>query len=283
MLLTCGEYGYKLPSSVLLREIKEGANPELANMDCVRFTLAQEPDRNKKINSSTLKELTGDETLNVRGLYSSKCKIQLKQTTIMEANDLPKLDEVNPALSRRMDITPFTTRAVSKEDYDLAEDKTGLVVSNPYYKSDEFKHKYKCVLFHLLQPYVKIFINNGYNLSSPPEEIKKANNKYLASSDNLFDWFISEFELCEGEVVSIKDIYDVWSVYINQTSTMTRRAKEKLGSKKKLEEEIEKNLFMSKYLKGRNQCYNKKQLTSPTICGWKRRPVEEQIEELNEE
>ncbi len=274
MLLTCGEYGYKLPSSILLREIKEGANPELANMDCVRFTLAQEPDRNKKINSSTLKELSGDDTLNVRGLYSSKCKIKLLLTMLLEANDLPKLDEVNPALSRRMDITPFTTRAVSKEDYELAEDKTGLVISNPYYKTDEFKHKYKCVLFHLLQPYVKIFINNGYTLSSPPEEIKKANNKYLASSDNLFDWFISEYELCEGEIVSIKDIYEVWNVYINQTSTMTRRAKEKLGSKKKLEEEIEKNLFMSKYLKGRNQHYNKIKLTSPTMCGWRRKPVE---------
>jgi len=101
-----------------LKEIKQGANPEVANLDCVRFALLQEPDRNKKINASTLKELTGDKTLNVRGLYSNKCNIQLKQTTILEANDLPKLDEVNPALSRRMDITPFVSRAVSQEDYE---------------------------------------------------------------------------------------------------------------------------------------------------------------------
>lgn len=281
MLKTCGKYGYKLPSSLLLKEIKQGANPEVANLDCVRFALLQEPDRNKKINASTLKELTGDKTLNVRGLYSNKCNIQLKQTTILEANDLPKLDEVNPALSRRMDITPFVSRAVSQEDYDCAENKAGLIVANPYYKTDEFQEQYKCVLFHLLLPYFKSFQDRKFVLSNPPEAVKRENSKYLASSDTLYEWFITEYEECEGEFIAVKDIHAKWNANITATATMSRRTKEKFSSKGKLEEELTKNLFLSKYLKSRDSHYCKNKLKTTCICGWKQKEQEE-IEAIEE-
>jgi phage/plasmid-associated DNA primase len=242
--------------------------------------LLQEPDKNKKMNSSTLKELTGDTTLNVRGLYSSKCEIQLKQTSVVEANDLPNLDEVNVALSRRMDVTPFNAKAVSQEDYDNADDKTGLIIANPYYKTEEFKNEYKCVLFHLLQPYFKAFKENKYTLSPPPEAVKVQNNKYLASSDSMYDWFITKYQQCEGEYVTIKDVYDKWSCDISMTSSMSRRKKEKISSKNKLEEELTKNLFLSKYLKPRDTYYFKKKLSSASICGWKQ--IDENDDEIEE-
>ena len=275
MLKTTGNYGYKLPSAVLLKEIKQGANPEVANLDGKRFTLIQEPDPNKKICASTLKELTGDKTLNVRALYSNKCVIQLKLTIVMEANDLPKLDEVNDALSRRTDITPFISKAVSKEIYDAAEDKTGLLVANPEYKTDEFQNKLKSVLFFLLLPYFKDFKNNKYVLSSPPEIIKQQNNKYLANSDTLYEWFISKYQQCDGEVISIGDIWKVWEQDILGIATLSRRMKGKYTSKAKLLEAIEMNIFLSKSLKGRNKLYGKKQLSTPSMCGWKRKDDEE--------
>jgi hypothetical protein len=49
-------YGYKLPSNVLLQEIKSGANPEIANLHLKRFVLCQEPQTSKRICCSTLKE-----------------------------------------------------------------------------------------------------------------------------------------------------------------------------------------------------------------------------------
>ena len=36
---TFGNYGYKLPTSVLMQPLKLGSNPEIANMNCKRFVL----------------------------------------------------------------------------------------------------------------------------------------------------------------------------------------------------------------------------------------------------
>jgi len=68
---------YKIPSSTLLAPIKDGGNPQIANLDKKRFALAQEPDKKKAICSSTMKELTGDDNINTRKLYSGECEVKL--------------------------------------------------------------------------------------------------------------------------------------------------------------------------------------------------------------
>lgn len=59
-MILLGNYGYKLPSNVLLQEIQDGGNPQIALLHNKRFVLCQEPNKNKRICSSTLKEITGD-------------------------------------------------------------------------------------------------------------------------------------------------------------------------------------------------------------------------------
>ena len=85
-----GQYGYKIPSSTLLAPIKDGGNPQIANLDKKRFALAQEPDKNKAICSSTMKELTGDDNINTRKLYSEECEVKLTLSLFLECNELPK-------------------------------------------------------------------------------------------------------------------------------------------------------------------------------------------------
>ena len=131
------------------------------------------------------------------------------------------------------------------------------------------------VFYFLLLPYFKSFKNNNYVLSSPPEVIKQQNNKYLANSDTLHEWFISKYQQCDGEVISIGDIWKVWEQDILGIATLSRRMKGKYTSKAKLLEAIEMNIFLSKSLKGRNKLYGKKQLSTPSMCGWKRKDDEE--------
>jgi phage/plasmid-associated DNA primase len=54
-----GNYAYVLPSHILLKEMKTGSNPEVANMLNKRFVIAREPDRNLQFNCATIKEITG--------------------------------------------------------------------------------------------------------------------------------------------------------------------------------------------------------------------------------
>ena len=116
MMQTIGEYGYKLTSEAVRNSIKEGANPTIANINNKRFVLVQEPDKRFKINTSTIKELTGDKELNCRTLYSTDTVTRLKLTLLMECNDLPQLDESGDAMARRIDVSPFDSRFMT---YDL--------------------------------------------------------------------------------------------------------------------------------------------------------------------
>jgi putative DNA primase/helicase len=164
MMKTSGAYAYKLPSQVLLAPIKSGANPEVANMNKTRFILTQELNSNEKICCSTLKEIAGDKTLNVRDLYSSKCSIELTGTTFLECNSIPAVDEVNDAVFRRIRTIPFTSRYVSEEVFNTLEDKTNIFLANALYKTDEFQNTYKQALFNILIKHFQKFQKNNYTL-----------------------------------------------------------------------------------------------------------------------
>jgi phage/plasmid-associated DNA primase len=72
---------------------------------------------NKKGKVTPIKELTGDKTMNSRLLHSNDCGIQLCLTLFMECNELPKLDEVNDAVLRRIRAILFGIKFKSKEDW----------------------------------------------------------------------------------------------------------------------------------------------------------------------
>jgi phage/plasmid-associated DNA primase len=281
-----GNYAYKLPSSVLLNDIKEGGNPQIANMDKKRFILTQEPDGKKKINTSTVKEITGDKKLNARLLNSNKCKIDLCLTLIMECNKLPNLDEVNDAMQRRIRGIPFVSRFVDEETYNSLEDKTNTYIGNIFYKSDEFQKDYKQGLVMLLFNYWTIYKNNNYKFPEQSEECKKVAKDYLATSDNIFEWFNMTYELNAEKLengdpkytLKINDILQEFqnsNLYINMNKN-DKRSFNIMNFKEKLST----NMFLSKYYKDREAFkLNKKYIKSPLIINWKLKELDDDDEE----
>ena len=275
MLLAVGKYGYKLPSNVLLQEIKTGANPEMALLDNVRFALVQEPNAEKKIKCSTVKEITGDKTLNVRDHYSSKCNIHLCLTLVMECNDKPKLDEVNDAVNRRIRASVFSSKFVPQDIYDDLdeEQRQNVFISNPYYVSDEFQEKNKCVLFDILTKYFKMFQENNYILGAMPSICKKVCVDYMATSDNIYGWFSSSYKktakIEDSEPIKLTEIFKVFesSSYYNNMNKSDKRT----YNRKHFVEKIEGNLFLQKYLKKKDKVLY--------IVGWVKEEVEEEVEE----
>ena len=152
---TIGEYAYILPSSIILNNLKTGGNPEIFNLNNKRLVICREPDYKFKINCATLKELVGGTEINARTLYSDKTTTNLCMTFIMECNEKPKLNETSDALSRRIIDIPFKSRFVDKKVYDKLneEQKINTAIINSYYKTKEFKEKYKTVLFLILKDY----------------------------------------------------------------------------------------------------------------------------------
>ena len=284
MMFASGEYGYKLPSNILLGPIVQGPNPAVANADSKRFCLTQEPDGNKRICSSTLKELTGDSAINARKLQSNKTETILKLSLFLECNELPKMDETTDAIVRRVDVTPFVSKFVEQATYnDLTPEEReaqNIILGNTYYKTEEFKNKYKQALITILFDHFRQYKNNGYTFDETPRECKTAAVEYLAASDDIFNWFAEFYEKEDGKestknVIYLSDLYDKYSTG-QYFQNMTKKQKQEMN-KTKFIEKIKKNIFLESYIKPRDSRYNDKKHSKEYIIRYKE--IKQQEEE----
>ena len=289
LTLDCvGNYGYKLGASVLQTKIQTGANPELAGLHKKRFVLIQEPEQEKRLIASVLKVITGDKSINARQLYSTNTITELNNTTVMECNGKPPIDETKDAIGRRLETIPFTLQAKDKKDYDLLtpeELASGKFTSiNTYFITDEFREKYKQAFFEILLPYFKRFNDNNNQLGELPIECATLTKDYLASNDDIFSWFQLTFDIIPVEdlgterdiPISLSSIYTQFSSssMFDDMSKIAKRA----YNRKNLVTKIEENPFLRKALRLRNVRYNNKQLTADSIVGWRLKSEEEEEE-----
>lgn len=272
MLNTVGQYGYKLPSSVILNDIKEGANPQVYMMNKARFVLTQEPDSRLRTCVSTIKTLTGDKTLNVRLIHSNDCGgIYLSNTLVMECNDLPHLDEVGGGVERRLIVIPFNSKFVSQEDYNLYDDKTNIFLCNPYYKTDEFQTKYRQALFEILRKHFITFKNNKYNLPITPKECKEKAKDYMVMSDNIYDWFSTIYEPSTDKEVDPIIVNELWEEFkLSDFYSNLSKVDKRKFTLRFINEKLQTNIFLSKFYKPKDTTYNKKKYKTPYIIGFKR-------------
>jgi P4 family phage/plasmid primase-like protien len=255
MLKTVGSYGYNLPNEVLLDTLPTGGNPQIASLHKKRFVLTSEPDSNKRVCGSTLKELTGNLEINARMLHSNDCKVLINQTLVMECNDMPLMNEVNDAINRRIRAIPFQSTFVSQEVYNKLDEETkalNIFVGDSYFKSYQFQDEYKQALFNILTEYMHQYIKNGYCFNKLPQDCDKITKAYLENSDDIFEFLKENFTCDENsdQYVYITDVYDCFthsSYYSNMNKLERRRY-----NKKYFDEKLESNIFLRKYYKGRN-------------------------------
>jgi len=292
MLTATGRYGYKMPNWVLQDKIGTGACPELANLNNRRFVLTSEPDRKRKISTHTMKEITGDPTLNARQLYTNTPEggIQLKLSLFLEANKLPTLDEVGDGVGRRIDVIPFISRFVSENDYKkMLETRSEAEINaahiyrgNPLYKEDEWKRDNSPALISILMGYYSAYQKRGYSLGQAPKQCVIAKDEYLQASDDLYGWFDNTYRLADEDhpetIMKITDIYNDYkhSSYFNK---LTSKEQNK-NTKKYFATEMNDNINLRMYIRKRDTRYGGNYLKSDYLIGWVRK---EQHQEDNDD
>jgi phage/plasmid-associated DNA primase len=281
MLNATGHYGYKIPSKLIQEDLKTGCNPEVANLNQVRFALGQEPTANKKICCSVMKELTGSEVINARNIYSSNCEVKLNLTLFLECNELPRLDEVNEAVERRIRIVPFSSKFVDQDKYqELIElGHTNVFQKNTFYTTPEFKQRYRCAFIKLLMKSYKLFVENNNNIPALPLAVKLASGNYLKQNDPYYEWFNENYEKKEKSIIYLSDIFTKFknSDYYSKLSKPVQRELKKDN----FIEKLKSNLFLSKLLvlKLRDEYVElqdkRKKINKDGFYGWAERPQEE--------
>jgi phage/plasmid-associated DNA primase len=279
MMCAVGNYGYRIPSTVLLNPIKEGGNPAVANMHKKRFCVSQEPDENQRICTSVMKELTGDCEINCRPLFSNDCKTILYNTLFLECNELPKMDAVNDAVIRRTQVIPFISRFVDDSTYEGYSDveikSKNIFRGNSFYKTDEFKHKYKQSLILILFEYFKKFKDNEFKFGSVPLECKEAVKDYLSVSDDLYSWFTEYYIKSDNSFIYLSDICDLFKnskFYDN----MNKKDKRDLTDKKFITK-FKSSPFLEKNIREKDSTYNKTFHRKPYIIGYKLKEEDETL------
>jgi phage/plasmid-associated DNA primase len=214
MKILLGDYAYEAPVSLLTREFKSGANPELANIHKKRLVLFKEPDATETLCLGNIKTLVDNDTVNARQLYKGICKTILNATLFMELNVKLKFSgkPTNAEIRRFMDILFESTFT---DDENLLNDKTlsNIHPMNKHYKSRDFQTSHLCSLF-------KYIIDNADTEIYNPECVRERTKCYIEGEDTFANWYKEEYEITgnENDLVKVKDMFEKYKAsddYVN--------------------------------------------------------------------
>ena len=197
MRIMMGDYYYKLNHKTLIKS-KSQDRQDINNIKFKRFLLTTEPDHEGKLDSNLMKDICSDDKIiNARALYKTDSRVPKKNTTIMECNNLPLLDNCNgqDALSERLNIIEFLSSFVSKDDKRLllTESKRKYYVANSKYVSEEWTQSVKIALFDILLEHCIKFLKDKSIINDKPDIVKNTNSNYFLSSNEIKEWIVDNY------------------------------------------------------------------------------------------
>jgi putative DNA primase/helicase len=102
-----GTYAASSPFETFLQRSGDRASNDLARLDGPRFVTASEPDGNRKLSSSIIKQLTGEDTITARRLYAEYFEFRPSFKLWLSANTRPAISDDSLGMWRRVRLIPF--------------------------------------------------------------------------------------------------------------------------------------------------------------------------------
>lgn len=251
MLHLLGEYGMTGCNAILMSPLKLGGCPEIAQMKKKRGIIFREPSTDYNLNSCTIKDLTGGDTIPVRDLYSSNVNTPIKHTIILECNKRPNMsDDVDDAMLKRLIDIPFV--ASFTDDINEVDETNHIYLGDSTVKEIQFKENHRCALFQILIMEWKDYYEAGMKLDPfIPDVIKKRGQDYLTNSTPILALLKEKYDFTPDNTQYIK-IDDLFSMYKRSDNylNMSKEMKRKI-TKKSFIEFCASNPFTRKYYKER--------------------------------
>jgi len=115
---TLGQYGGSLASTALTRKRPESgaANPDIMSIKGCRFVEIKEPDDGEPINSARMKQFSGEDLVEARGLFKDQEKFKITGKIFLACNRMPPIHSMDGGTWRRIRVIPFDSRFVAKGD-----------------------------------------------------------------------------------------------------------------------------------------------------------------------
>jgi P4 family phage/plasmid primase-like protien len=220
MKLVFGDYQTSLQATVFTRKRPESgaANPDIIAIKCRRFIYSAEPDHQEPLNTSRMKQMSGEDIIEARGLYKDQDKFKVMGKIFMLCNRLPGISTMDNGTWRRIRVIPFESRFEEVDHPDLIAGREG-VYPRDNSLDDKLMTWREPFLSYLVHLYETEYITEG--LQPEPAVVKQESEKYKADYDSFAKFRIDRirerrdgYPELSNEQVSIKEIskcYKRWA------------------------------------------------------------------------
>jgi P4 family phage/plasmid primase-like protien len=214
---TLGAYCIKFPITMLTEKggNASGPSPQLARAKNKRVAFMDEPDEDVSMNRSTIKKLTGGDSFFARLLHDNGGDIEATFKLILSCNKVPIIPGADPAVKRRMHITPYDSRWVDN----APEGEKEQMESRLYKLDSRFERQIPPLapaFLWIMFQYYSEYAAHGLQI---PQEVVAKTDSYWKEND-LYAQFINEHikevkVMINGELISdvnacltLKEIHD---------------------------------------------------------------------------
>ena len=303
MAKALGHYYYGGNNAILLKPIKEGGNPEIANMEGKRMIVYREPSEYKKLDLSVIKEITGGDEISARKLFSNNTKVKLSATHILEVNKRLGLNgDTGASITRRLRDIPFKTEFSNDEEAINNDEMSYVKRADTYYKSDKFKQTHKFAMIKTLINYAKFWeyeCEEEYNPDNmnvcekvyEADEISERTLAYIENNDMILAFLNSKYIETKDtdDFIKLNEFYSYFKqgdFYLN----LTKADRNGAYSYKSICEYFKTKAKLRKYFKAREDRTSKKyegkagygKNLKNIVKGWRER-TDDEIEEASDD
>ena len=194
MAVTLGEYKGTVPITLVTekRGLIGGTSDEVLKLKGVRYAVMQEPSKDVKLNEGIMKELTGGDPIQARGLYSESEIFEPQFNLVVCTNNLFDIESNDDGTWRRIRKVDFVSKFIDEGEEHT--DDTPYI----YTKDKELKDKLPSFAPIFASMLVKrAFETDGIVADS--KTVMESSNKYRKCQDNISK-FVSEFIEKTGDV-----------------------------------------------------------------------------------
>jgi len=186
MSVTLGEYKGTVPITLVtdVRGKIGGTSDEVLKLKGVRYAVMQEPSKGVKLNEGIMKELTGGDPIQARGLYSESEIFDPQFSLVVCTNNLFDIESNDDGTWRRIRKCDFISKFV--DEGETHTDDTPYV----YLKDKSLKDK----LPSLAPVFASMLVKRAFETNGIVEDcdtVLNASNKYRKGQDHI-SAFISE-------------------------------------------------------------------------------------------
>jgi P4 family phage/plasmid primase-like protien len=210
MSMTLGDYASSLQSTAMTRKRPDSgaANPDIIVLRNKRFIYMAEPDDREPLNTSRMKQFTGEDDVEARGMYKDQDKFKITGKIFMLCNAFPAIHTMDRGTWRRVRAIPFESKFVDPQEVEINPKE------NVYPRDNQLDAKMRLWRVYFMSRLVHIYkteyMRNG--LGKLPAVITAESQKYQETFDSLSKFMNARIREIKkgGYEASIKDIFRVY-------------------------------------------------------------------------